>query len=156
MVDFPTRKENTLNLIFTSHPGFKIRCKPLPPIGIKSDHDIVLFDTSHQTYRPRPTCRKIFLWKRADLDGLRASVATASNSFLTTGFEDIESMWAAFKTVITEAVDQHVPTKFTSTRRTHPWVKGIAKQRKEGFFAKGRFLYERNILSLSPLIFNSF
>ena len=31
-------------------------------------------------------------------------------------------MWAAFKTVITEAIDQHVLTKFTSTRRTHPWV----------------------------------
>ena len=71
----------------------------------------------------KPENKKIRLYKRrADLDGLRASVATAGNSFLTTGFEDIESMWAAFKTVISEAVDQHVPTKFTSTRRTHPWV----------------------------------
>ena len=31
-------------------------------------------------------------------------------------------MWSAFKTAISGAVDQHVPTKFTSTRRTHPWV----------------------------------
>ena len=31
-------------------------------------------------------------------------------------------MWAAFKTTVTSAVDQHVPTKMTSTRRTHPWV----------------------------------
>ena len=61
MVDFPTRQGNTLDLIFTSHPDFKIRCKPLPPIGLKCDHDIVLFDTSHKTFRPRPLRRKIFL-----------------------------------------------------------------------------------------------
>ncbi|CAG2228076.1 unnamed protein product [Mytilus edulis] len=33
IVDFPTRKENTLDLILTSHPSFKLRCKPLPSIG---------------------------------------------------------------------------------------------------------------------------
>ena len=33
--------------INNSHPGFKVRCKPLPPVGPKRDHDIVLFDTLH-------------------------------------------------------------------------------------------------------------
>ena len=122
MVDFPTRQDNTLDLVLTSHPGFKIRCKPLPPIGPKSDHDIVLFDTSHQPYRARPTRRKIFLWKKADFDGLRSTVAEASRSFLSTLFDDIEVMWTAFKTTITSALDKHVPTKLTSTRHTHPWV----------------------------------
>ena len=122
MVDFPTRQDNTLDLVLTSHPGFKIRCKPLPPIGPKSDHDIVLFDTSHQPYRARPTRRKIFLWKKADLDGLRSTVAEASRSFLSTLFDDIEVMWTAVKTTITSALDKHVPTKLTSTRHTHPWV----------------------------------
>ena len=44
-MDFPTRKENTLDLIFTTHPSFKQRCKPLPSIG-NSDHDIVLLDVA--------------------------------------------------------------------------------------------------------------
>ena len=61
MVDFPTREGNTCDLIFTSHPDFKIRCKPLPPIGLKCDPDINMFDTSHKTYRPRPLRRKTFL-----------------------------------------------------------------------------------------------
>ena len=30
IVDFPTRKDNTLDLMLTSHPAFKLRCKPLP------------------------------------------------------------------------------------------------------------------------------
>ena len=40
IVDFPTRNENTLDLIFTSHPSYKQRCKPIPAIG-NSDHDSV-------------------------------------------------------------------------------------------------------------------
>ena len=44
-MDFPTRKENTLDLIFTTHPSFTQRCKPLPSIG-NNDHDIVLLDVA--------------------------------------------------------------------------------------------------------------
>lgn len=62
MVDFPTRKDKTLDLILTSHPSYKQRCKPMPSIG-NSDHDIVLFDTNIQAYRPRPVRREISLEK---------------------------------------------------------------------------------------------
>ena len=64
MVDFPTRGDNTLNLVFTSHPSYVERCKPLPPIADNSDHDIVLFDTSHQPVITRPKRRTIYLWKK--------------------------------------------------------------------------------------------
>jgi hypothetical protein len=37
IVDFPTRKDNTLDLMLLSHPAYKLRCKPLPSIG-NSDH----------------------------------------------------------------------------------------------------------------------
>jgi hypothetical protein len=29
IVDFPTRKDNTLDLMLLSHPAYKLRCKPL-------------------------------------------------------------------------------------------------------------------------------
>ena len=51
MVDFPTRKDKTLDLLFTSHPSHVEKCKPLPSIG-NSDHDIVLLDTSF-VFRPQ-------------------------------------------------------------------------------------------------------
>ena len=41
-VNFPTRLQNTLDLVLMPYPSFKIGCKPLPPIGLKSDHDMVL------------------------------------------------------------------------------------------------------------------
>lgn len=37
-------------------------CKALLPIGLKSDHDIVLYDTTIQPSRFQPTQRKLFLW----------------------------------------------------------------------------------------------
>jgi hypothetical protein len=48
IVDFTTRKDNTLDLILTSHPAFKLRCKPLPSIG-NSNHDIVLLNHLNQS-----------------------------------------------------------------------------------------------------------
>ena len=71
MVDFPTRGDNTLGLIFTSHPSFQERCKPLPPISDKSDHDIVLFDTSHQPVRARPFDGQSYCERRLILIGSR-------------------------------------------------------------------------------------
>ena len=49
MIQFPTHGENTLDLIFTSHPSYQERCKSLPTISERSDHDIVLFRYSPQT-----------------------------------------------------------------------------------------------------------
>jgi hypothetical protein len=43
IVDFPTRLDNTLDLVFTTHRSLVNKCKPLPGI---SDHDIVLVDTN--------------------------------------------------------------------------------------------------------------
>ena len=118
MMNFPTRQENILDLVFTSHPEYKIRCMPLPPIGEKSDHDIVLYDTSHQVFRARPPRRKMFLWKKANLDGIRKSISSASSNFMDTEFDGIEAMWAALKTAVTTSLEEHVPTKMSSTRCT--------------------------------------
>ena len=45
MFDFPTRKDKIQDLLFTSHPSYVEKCRPLPFVG-NSDHDIVLLDTS--------------------------------------------------------------------------------------------------------------
>ena len=60
MVDFPTLKGNILDIILTTHPSFKQRCKAMPSIG-NSDHDVVLFDTSVTVQRPKPPRKKDLL-----------------------------------------------------------------------------------------------
>ena len=118
MVDFPTRGENTLNLIFTSHSRFQERCKPLPPISDKSDHDIVLFDTSHQPIRARPKRRTILLWKKADTEGIQKAFISYSDRFFSTTFYAVNSMWEDIKTTIDQVIKDRVPTKRTAARHT--------------------------------------
>ena len=66
VANFSTRLQNTLDLVFMSHLSFKIRCKRLPPIGLKSDHHLALHDTSIQPVRTRLPRRKIHIWKKAN------------------------------------------------------------------------------------------
>ena len=80
LVDFPTRKENTLDLFFTTHPSFKQRCKPLPSIG-NSDHDIVLLDVACKPVKPKPTRRKNFLWKKAEVNNIQKDIAEFGSTF---------------------------------------------------------------------------
>jgi hypothetical protein len=120
-VDFPTRKQNTLDLIFTTHPSFKQRCKPLPPIG-NSDHDIVLYDTSLQAFRSRPQRRKIHLWKKADIQGIKDDVKSYSHTTLNKSPMNVTEMWNDLKSALHGIIDKRVPTKMTAARYSHPWI----------------------------------
>ncbi|CAG2244745.1 unnamed protein product [Mytilus edulis] len=122
MVKFPTRLQNTLDLILTSHPSFMIRCKPLPPIGLKSDHDIVLYDTNIQPNRVKPTRRKIFLWKKANMKAIKISLKNFGEQFCQSKDQTVEAMWKAIKTILEQLIEKHVPTKQTMNRHTHPWI----------------------------------
>ncbi|XP_053380036.1 uncharacterized protein LOC128548696 [Mercenaria mercenaria] len=122
MVSFPTRKDNTLGLVLTSHPGFSERCKPLPPITEKSDHDIVLFDLAMQPIRARPKRRTIYLWKKANTDGIKKALADYGQSFLSRTFSTTADMWADFKSTIENVTQEFVPTRRTLAKHTHPWI----------------------------------
>ena len=54
-VDFPTRLDNILDPVFTTHPSLVNKCKPLPGSG---NHDIVLIDTSIEVTRSKTPPQK--------------------------------------------------------------------------------------------------
>ena len=122
VVNFSIRLQNTLELVFMSHPSFKIRCKPLPPIGLKSDPDMVLMNTSIQPARTRFPRRKIHIWKKASVDGIRSHFRTFAGQFYTSSAQSVVDMWTTFKSAISSTVSQHVPSKMPSTRQINPWV----------------------------------
>ena len=122
MVKFSTRLDNTLDLVLTSHPGFMPRCKPLHPISMKNYHDIVLYDTSIQPTRAKPQRRKIYLWKRANINAIRREFRNFRETFLKTSYKTLDEMWNALRASIASAIEKHVPTKLTSNRHTHPWM----------------------------------
>ncbi|XP_053372574.1 uncharacterized protein LOC123561157 isoform X1 [Mercenaria mercenaria] len=120
MVDFSTWNENTLDLVLTSHPAFMTRCKPPPPIGVRSDHDIVLFNTTHEVTRSRHPRRKILLWKKINQDNIKRACFDLCTSFLDRHFTTLDDMWSTFKTGLLGIIETHVPTKTSSSRFTHP------------------------------------
>jgi len=79
-VDFPTRYDNTLDIVLTNRPSLVSRCEGAPGL---SDRDIVLLDVNSQANRTEPVQRKIHLWKRADLDALVAVQSSGQKTTLT-------------------------------------------------------------------------
>ena len=104
VVNFPTSLQNTLDLVFMSHPSFKISYKPLPPIGLKSDHDMVLLDTSILPVRNRLPRRRIYIWKKATVDGIRSHFQAFADRFCTTSAQSVEDIWTPFKSAKSSAV----------------------------------------------------
>jgi hypothetical protein len=107
MVDFPTRNTTTLDLFLTNRPSLINRLKPMPGI---SDHEAIFVDSDVQVKLQRPVKRKIYLWTKADLLGLRNSMDTFSKE-LTTEFSShhlVENLWTSFKTGCLQALDANV------------------------------------------------
>ena len=64
MVDFPTRKDNILDIFVTNRPSLVNKRNPIPGL---SDQDIVPIDANIVPTRQKPTRRLIYLWKKANL-----------------------------------------------------------------------------------------
>ena len=95
MVQFPTRGENTLDLISLLIKVIKrdANLYHLLSISERSDHDIVLFDTAHQPVRSRPKRQTIYLWKKADTEGIKAAFTKYSVKFFSSSFASVDNMW---------------------------------------------------------------
>ena len=132
IVDFPTRLDNTQDLVFTTHRSLVNKCKPLPGI---SDHDIVLVDTNIRIDRTKQTKRKIYLWKSTNMDELRTEVQTTLNDFMAVSFLTIDNMWTAFKDILLNAMEKHVPSKPSRSKQTYPWI--TTEVREQPFNLKG-------------------
>ena len=68
--------------------------------------------------------RKIHLWRHADIDKLKQDACTFTTSFTETFTinSSIHTMWDNIKSNLTELHEQHIPSKFTTTRFHQPWI----------------------------------
>jgi hypothetical protein len=79
MVDFSTRNNATLDLFLTNRPSLINRLKPIP--GIR-DHEALFIDSDVQAKLGKIS-RKIFLWKKADLEKLQNDMQAFCQSFIS-------------------------------------------------------------------------
>ncbi|XP_038045149.1 uncharacterized protein LOC119719722 [Patiria miniata] len=140
MVNFPTRGDNTLDIILTNRPSLTNRCSGLPAL---SDHDMVFMDANARAYRRKPVRRKILLWKRADLVTIRSRVHQMSVDFTSkfTTSTPVEDFATALQLELEEIINDCVPSKLSSTRVNQPWFNSKSKhilRQKGRAFKKAR------------------
>ena len=71
--------------------GASTSASTLPSI-CNSDHDIVLYVTTFASHRPKPERRKIYLWKSADISGIKQAISNFDETFKKFAINDIDSM----------------------------------------------------------------
>ena len=99
VVDIPTRNDKTLDLLFTNFPSPVNRVKGMPPIG-KADHDILYVEYDIKAKRLKQASRKIYLYKRADMVGLKDHMTQFKDAYLSEDHSlmSVNDMWVKFKT----------------------------------------------------------
>ena len=130
VVEFPTRNDNTLDIVLTNRPSLVNRCEGAPGL---SDHDIVFLDANIQANRVKPVRRKIHLWKRADLEALRYSVMKWADGYVSRFTSsatntDVDLMEREMQSGLMHILDKHVPSKMTTQRNNKSWFNTQTKR----------------------------
>ena len=80
VVNFPTRKQNTLDLLITNRPSFINKCIPVPAFG--DSDSAILSNLICHPQAIKPIKRKIHNWKRGNLGELRKNVREQAVKFV--------------------------------------------------------------------------
>ncbi len=119
LVHEPTRQQNILDLILTNNQTVFDAVSVEPGI---SDHSIVTTSVSLQPKYKKRAKRKIFVRRKADLEGIKEHMQNFKNHYferLSDG--SVQDKWNGIQKALTDAMDKHVPTKYSSNRRNVPW-----------------------------------
>ena len=133
MVTFPTRHDNTLDVILTNRPSLVNRCEPIPGV---SDHDAAVYVNSDIVPKSqRPVQRKIHIWKKADTELIKEDLAAFAEEMQTR--YNPETLWALFTAKCQSVLANRVPTKLFS----QPWANGKIKnlsRKKNKYYKKAQ------------------
>ena len=101
----------------------------MPQIG-KADHDIVYVEYDIKAKRIKQASRKIYLYKSADMVGLKDHMTQFKDAYLSEDLShmSVNDMWVKFKTCFVEAVERFIPSKITITKYSVPWIDVMIKR----------------------------
>ena len=139
-VQAPTRGENTLDIFLTNCPDLIQSSTIVAGLG---DHDAVHIASSLYLPRRKPVKRKIRLWKKADIDGLKRDMRKFANLFLSQHSPEgcVEQMWKQIQENLLTILDRNVPTKMSSSKIHQPWITTQTKRllrQKQRWFQKAK------------------
>jgi len=111
-----------------------------------SDHDLVVTELDLKIKPPKKKPRKIFHFKRADVDRLRDNISSNLEVLRLIECEsasELDDLWIKFKSTILDAVEQNVPSKNISGRWHVPWFTPSLKRvirKKQRLYRKAKQL----------------
>jgi hypothetical protein len=113
----PTRKNNILDLFFTSNPTLVNRVTTTPPLTNKADHDIVFIDLNTRASIPNKSKTRRFLFNKADWDGMRKSMSTYKLPEA-----DTQTQWDDLEATIKSLMENFVPQRPPKSPKQKPWM----------------------------------
>jgi hypothetical protein len=147
VVNFPTRKNKTLDLFITIKPSLVSKYKPLPGL---SDHDIVMTDNKILCTRQKPIKRTIYLWKNVDIVNMKIDTNTLSSNILKHKHDlqkNIENIWNQLKQGIDNIINTNLPSKQSSATFTNPWanttIKKLSRRKKKAYNKAGDLILNK-------------
>ena len=113
IVNFPTRNNNTLDIVLTNRPSLVKQCVGMPGL---SDHDIVFVETSSRALHHKPARRTILLWKHANFDDIRLKISKWTGDFisLNTTFTPVEDLATTINDSLSKIVSDNVPSMLST------------------------------------------
>ena len=144
VVKEPTRQRRILDLFFTNNSTLVEKSIVMPGI---SDHDgipLVSINLKPKVCKQKP--RKIYLYHKGDMDGLKSELEKFSKDFVEknshqSGNESVESLWSTFKENLQNTMDTHIPSKTVNSQKKAPWINNRVKRklnRKHRAYKKAR------------------
>jgi hypothetical protein len=129
----------TLDLAITSNPCTFI--KSTVASGM-SDHSLVLFDVNARQTRTKKPPHKVFLYKKANTQGMNDDLLKAQSTyFQKCNHNSVQQNWEFIKSSITQAMQDHIPSKMTSRKTSLP-VSETPDEKKRPSLQKGKIHHQ--------------
>ena len=138
VVQEPTRQDNILDLVFTTHPDFIEGIYVVPGM---SDHSAVICDINFKTKPPLNPPISVYLYKRADMGGLQEQLRNSYTSFQASdpSTKSVKENWTQLKTMLFDTIKKYVPQKTLSKKKSTPWfnsrIKRLIRQKQRRYNA---------------------
>ena len=109
-----------MDLFLIDNPTLVKSVEVLPGIA---DHDAVLSEVFVKLQISKQKPRVMFLYKKADWEGLEKHMLAFQMSFLSTcEGRSVNSLWEDFKTALQSGIQQYVPQRSVSSKSLLPWI----------------------------------
>ena len=122
LVNFPTREDNTLDLILTSLPG---QFQEVHSPDKLSDHDMVAGTLKVFIPPRKKPRRRVYLYQKGDFDSMRRDSSNfAKDKYFNghSGSRSVQENFSLITSFIREAADKYILSKTSRSVASVPWI----------------------------------